>query len=177
MGSGHFDFNLIFSAMLAVVIAPAFSWFFLKGLRSGQTGPQKLPSSRKANPTLFWTYLAAYAAVATMCVAFAVFTTAYDGNRDSETTMISLLVAIFSFGASFAAMAVIIGFYTIQGFRSGTSVVFARGGPFFSDRVGKPMSYWSDQVFNSLITIFLGTIGLGGIAVCIWFVLGSLAHW
>lgn len=167
------DFNTVFAVILALSVTPLFSWFAIKGLRTGSTGPKTLTVTRTANPALYWLYLSVYIALAVMITAFALFSISYKREMASEITMMALQIAIFCFGLSFAAMASVVGYYTVKGFRTGTSVVFGRGGPFISSRVTKPTSYWFDQLFNVLFTCFLGTFGFGGVGVALWFAIGA----
>ena len=172
-----FDFNTVFSVIIAAVFGPWFAWFAIKGLRDGKTGPKKLPATRAANPLLFWTYVTMYGAVATMFVAFSVFSVNYQPDALSVVETAAMALSAFCFGGAMAAIAGVTAFYTAQGFRTGTATFIWQGSVDFYSRSEHPGWYWATQIQNLVVVAFLGSVGLAAIAIALWFACGAPALW
>jgi hypothetical protein len=171
------DFNTVLAVIIAAVFGPWFAWFAIKGLREGKTGPKKLPATRTENPILFWIYVAMYGAVSTMFVAFAVFSLNYQPDMSSSIEVASVVISILCFGGAMASIAGVTGFYTAQGFRTGTAALIWQGSVDFYDRDEHTGWYWATQIQNLVMVVFLGTIGVGAMAIALWFVCGAPPLW
>lgn len=168
------DLNTVLAVVIAAVFGPWFAWFAIKALRTGTTGPKNLPATRSASPVLYWIYVTMYSAVAIAMIALAVFVLNYRQGAATFAEMAGLLIFVFCFGTELALIATVTGFYTVQGFRTGTATFIWQGSVDYYSRMERPGWYWATQIQNVLMVVFLGTSGLVAIGVALFLTGGPL---
>jgi len=149
----------IFSVVGGLVIAALFSVLAIRSLRSGEIGARTIPleirAARATRPWLYWTFIACTGSLAAMGASGALI---FVPNH-AVGIKAAVAFALFA-GLSLMIFAVVYGVYAQYGFSSGRAVMVAKGVSTF-DRSLEPRGYWTAQIINVSVTLFLGAMGLG----------------